>query len=130
LYDRKQRGPFVDVANIQDARLWPLERLRLGLHRRAFLSLFERFIGCTSALQSFIHRNCGQLCGQQRRSGLPSVDLQGLEQIAHSLSTNKALKINHLDDYESDVTRAMARQATFGAVVDFSARANAGFADD
>jgi hypothetical protein len=56
--------------------------------------------------------------------------LQGLEQIAHSLSTNKALKINHLDDCESDVTCAMALQATFGAAVDFSTRANAGFADD
>jgi hypothetical protein len=56
--------------------------------------------------------------------------LQGPGQIAHSLSTNKALKINHLDDCESDVTGAMARQATFGAVVDFFARANTGFADD
>ena len=59
-----------------------------------------------------------------------SVEYQGLEQIAHSLSTNKALKINHLDDCESDVTGTMALQATFGAAVDFSVRANARFPDD
>jgi hypothetical protein len=89
-----------------------------------------RFIAAGCAQPAFIHRNCGQLCGQPGCASPPSVEFQGLEQIAHSLSTNKALKINHLDDCESDVTGAAPRQATFGAVVDFSARANHGFADD
>ncbi len=94
------------------------------------LTLFVRWAGRAWDARQFIHRNCGQLCGQHRSGVLPRVDLQGLEQIAQSLSTNKALKINHLGDCESDVTGAMALQATFGAVVDFSARADAGFADD
>jgi hypothetical protein len=59
-----------------------------------------------------------------------SIDLQGLEQIAQSLSTNKALQINHLDDCESDVTHLIALCALIGVLVDFSTRANAGFADD
>jgi hypothetical protein len=83
-----------------------------------------------SAVKPFIHRNCGQLCGQALVDRPRSVDFQGPEQNALSLSTNKALKINHLDDCETDVTGATARQATFGAVVDFSTRANAGLADD
>jgi hypothetical protein len=130
LYDRKQSRPFNDAANIQDARLWPLERTLQGVARRAYLALFGRSFGLQRAWWQFIHRNCGQLCGQRCGRNPPTVDFQGVEQIAQSLSTNKALKINHLDDCESDVTAAAALQATFGAAVDFSTRANADFADD
>jgi hypothetical protein len=130
LYDRKQRGPFVDIAHIQDARLWPLERLLLSNPRSAFLALFIGSSCRAPARLQFIHRNCGQLCGQHQGGVPQSVDLQGLEQIAQSLSTNKALQINHLDDCESDVTCLIALRALIGVLVDFSTRANAGFADD
>jgi len=55
---------------------------------------------------------------------------QGLQRIAQNLSRNNSLKINELRDYESLVTGIVARQATVGAVVEFSPRAVAGFARD
>ena len=55
---------------------------------------------------------------------------QGPEQIAHSLGSDKPLKIKHLRDCESLVTGVMGRQALTGAVVEFSARVGTGAADD
>ncbi len=82
-----------------------------------------------AALQ-FIHRNCGQLCGQPCRGWQQSVESQAPEQNAYSLSTEKALKNNHLDHCETYVTVSIAAVALLGAVVDFSGPASTGFADD
>jgi hypothetical protein len=54
--------------------------------------------------------------------------MQGLERIAQKLSRKKSLKINGLHEYVSAMTGIAARRAPFGAAVEFSARAVAGFA--
>jgi hypothetical protein len=54
--------------------------------------------------------------------------MQGPVRIAQTLGTNKLFKINYLRDCESPVTGMAGRQATIDAVVEFSARAVAGFA--
>jgi hypothetical protein len=54
--------------------------------------------------------------------------MQGPIRIAQTLGSNKLFKINHLRDCESPVTGVTGRRATIDAVVEFSARAVAGFA--
>jgi len=54
--------------------------------------------------------------------------IQALQRIAQNLSRNKSLKINSLRDCESLVTGMLGRQPSIFAVVEFWARATAGFA--
>jgi hypothetical protein len=54
--------------------------------------------------------------------------MQGPERIAQNLGRKNPLKINDLYEYVSAVTGIAARRAPFGAAVEFSARAVAGFA--
>jgi hypothetical protein len=54
--------------------------------------------------------------------------MQGPTRIAQTLGTNKLFRINYLRDCESPVTGNTGRAAMIDAVVEFSARAVAGFA--
>lgn len=56
--------------------------------------------------------------------------MRGLRQIAQKLSSENSLKINTLYQHDSAVTGNMPNSAMSGAVVEFSARAGIGFADD
>lgn len=107
-----------------------LEMSASTLGSRPVQARFGRWSALASGRRRLIHRNCGQLCGQPFAKGLLRIDLQGPGQIAQLLSTNKALKIKHLDDCECDVTVTLASHPMFGALVDFSGRSQAGFADD
>jgi hypothetical protein len=57
-----------------------------------------------------------------------TAQIQGLHQIAQSLGTKKALKINHLYEYVGIVTVRPMRQPLFVAAVEFSSPMAIGFA--
>jgi hypothetical protein len=78
----------------------------------------------------YIHRCCGQLCGQlgwMSRKGLKRL---GPEHIAQFLGMKKSFEINGLRLHDKRVTRDMPCRRSTGAVVEFPARAGIGFADD
>jgi len=75
-----------------------------------------------------IHCRCGQLCGQVGCVGPKAANFLHLRWFAQSLSIKKVFRINDLLQYDVAVTGASARQASIGAVVEFWARAVAGFA--
>jgi len=54
--------------------------------------------------------------------------MHALRWIAQNFGSEKALKINHLHDHDKTVTGLVPRQALFGALVEFSTRANPRFA--